>query len=575
MASTTKLADYLFQRLRQLGVSSVHGVPGDTTLPLLDYIEPAGLRWIGGANELNAAYAADGYARIKGLGVIVTTFGVGELSAINGVAGAFVERAAVVHIVGTPSRADQDSRRFVHHSIKPGDFRTFGQIYTHVTIAQTRLWDPQTGTEQIDEVLSQCVRHSRPVYIEFPVDLVSAVVSNDGLKYGIKVPDPEPLVPRDDVVNKILHRMYHSKQPIVLLDGESRAMGILDNVQRLIELTQWPTWTTPFGKGLIDETLPNFHGIYRGKYDDEAARTFIAATDLVLCFGPQFSLTNTYSFSSVPKVEVTICITDTTIQIGNETLRDAPAKYVTSSLIKKLVPSNLMRYDPYPNLPRDSLLDFSEVPDNHLVTHDHLWRIVGSMMRPGDIILGDTGTSGHGVREMALPKHARMFTHATWLCVGYALPAAQGAALAQQESIASSEYFGITDARTIVFIGDGGFQMTLQELATIIRYNLDVIVVLINNQGYATERCLHGRNQAYNEVAPLRYLQAPAFFGAQDGVYTASARTWGELKEILQSPNLNSGQGLKMVELVMGREDAPKGGLQFALRMQKNMEAGL
>ncbi|KAI3327255.1 pyruvate decarboxylase [Xylariaceae sp. AK1471] len=575
MSSTVTLANYLFQRLRQLGVVSVHGVPGDTNLPLLDYVEPSGLRWIGSANELNAAYAADGYARIKGLGVLVTTFGVGELSALNGVAGAYAERAALVHIVGTPTRAQQDSRHFVHHSIKHGDFHTFAQMYSHITIAQARLWDPHTGPEQIDEVLNQCLRYSRPVYIEFPMDLVSALVPGARLDCAIKLAGPEPTVPREDVLEKILRIMYQAKRPIILVDGESRAMGILDNVQHLIELTKWPTWTTPFGKGLLNETLSNVHGIYRGKHDDEAVRSFVAEADLILCFGPQFSSTNTYSFSSVPRAEVTIHFTDTAVQIGNETLRDIPAKYITSRLLQEVDPPKLRRYDPYPTLPRDSLLDFSEAPDDLPIAHDRLWRLVANILRPGDIVLGDTGTSGHGVREMALPAYTRLFTHATWLCVGYALPAAQGAALAQQELIASSQYFGITNARTILFIGDGGFQMTVQELATIIRCSLDIVLVLINNGGYTTERCLHGRKQGYNDIAPLKYLQVPACFGARDDIYTASARTWRELKEILRNSQFNDGQGLRMVELLMDREDAPSGGLQSALRIQKDAETVL
>lgn len=98
MAQTIKIAEYLFTRLHQLGLRSVHGVPGDYNLTLLDYVEPSGLHWVGNCNELNAGYAADGYARIKGIGAIITTFGVGELSAINAIAGAYCERVPLVRL---------------------------------------------------------------------------------------------------------------------------------------------------------------------------------------------------------------------------------------------------------------------------------------------------------------------------------------------------------------------------------------------------------------------------------------------------------------------------------------------
>ncbi|KAI1413512.1 pyruvate decarboxylase [Hypoxylon sp. FL1857] len=573
MAVTVTLARYLLQRLHQLGVDSIFGVPGDTNLSLLDHVEPSGLRWIGSVNELNAAYSADGYARIKGIGALITTFGVGELSAISGIAGAYAERAAVVHIVGSPTKAQQHARQWVHHTIKDGDFETFAEIYSHVTISQARLRNPQICTEQIDDILSQCLHHSRPVYIEFPVDLVSALVPSDRLNYPIKLVVDEPIAPRDEVINEILRRMYLAKQPIVLVDGEIRAMNIIDDVQRMVELTEWPTWTTPFGKGLLNETLPNCHGIYRGKFDSEAVRSFVNEADLIMCFGPHLSATNTYGFSSAPRAEVTIYFTDTIVQIGDEKFPTIPIKLVTSRLLQMIQPSNLKHYNPYPDLPRDSLLPFSGVPDDLPITHDRLWRLAANIIRPGDIILGDTGTSGHGVRTMALPKHTRLFTHVTWLCVGYALPAALGVALAQQELLTSSQYFGMEKAQTTMFIGDGGFQMTVQELATIIRYNLNIVMFVINNDGYTTERCFHGCKQGYNDIAPLRYLLAPAFFGAKDGTYTATAKTWRELKQVLQDDQLNNGQGLRMVEVLMDREDAPHGSLQTALQKQKDEES--
>lgn len=162
MSASINLVEYLFTRLRQLGVSAIHGVPGDYNLELLDYVKPSGLVWVGNANELNAAYAADGYARIKGIGAVVTTFGVGELSAISAIAGSYAEFAPVVHILGTPPRASQDGRLLIRHTFADGEYGRFAQMNSHVTVAQTSLWDPQTSAQQIDTVLQECLLHSRP-----------------------------------------------------------------------------------------------------------------------------------------------------------------------------------------------------------------------------------------------------------------------------------------------------------------------------------------------------------------------------------------------------------------------------
>src|SRR5690242_18940427 len=128
---------------------------GDFNLDLLDYVEPSGLFWVGNANELNAGYAADGYSRIRGIGALVTTFGVGETSAINATSGALAERAPVVHIVRTPDRVTQNGRITVHHTFNDGNFRRFAQMHAHVIVALLSLSDPLTAPQEIDRVLQQ------------------------------------------------------------------------------------------------------------------------------------------------------------------------------------------------------------------------------------------------------------------------------------------------------------------------------------------------------------------------------------------------------------------------------------
>lgn len=570
-----KLAEYLLQRLQQLGVESIHGVPGDYNLSLLDHVEPAGLRWVGNVNELNAAYAADGYARIKGISALITTFGVGELSAINAIAGAYTERAPVVHIVGVPERASHESRLLIHHTLNDGDCQHFAQMHAHVTVAQVRLWDARTSATQIDHVLQQCLLHSRPVYIEIPVDLVAAMVSGEGLQSPLALVEPPFGAREEAVLAQVLDKMRSAKQPLMLIDGEVRAMGIVDEVQRLVDSTRWPTWTTPFGKGLVDETAPNFHGVYQGTFAKARVREFYEAADLVLCFGPHWSSSNTYGYSSIPKSDISILFTDTMVQVRGQKHRDVSVKSMLQRLLQSLEENPLVGpYNgAYPDdLSRDNKLPVPDALETPPLTQDRLWRVLGNILRPGDILLGETGTAGYGVRVMPLPKHARVFTPVTWLSIGYMLPAAQGAALAQRELIASSNYFGLSSARTILIIGDGSFQMTVQELSTIIRHNLDVLVILINNDGYTIERCIHGREQGYNDIGRWRYLLAPALFGAPDSSYLGSARTFGELSRVIADLEARQDTGLAMVELFLHREDAPAGPLRHYLDVQKSEE---
>ncbi|KAL6898473.1 thiamine diphosphate-binding protein [Trichoderma evansii] len=567
-----KLADYLFTRLRQLGVESVHGVPGDFNLTMLDHVEPAGLNWVGNTNELNAAYAADGYSRIKGLGAIVTTFGVGELSAINAIAGAYAEFAPVVHIVGIPARQIQEERTLVHHTLKDGEFKRFSQMHAHVTIAQTRLWDPLTSAEQVDNILAQCLLHCRPVYLELPVDMVDALVSGDRLQTPILIPEPQPTPNLDDVLRKIISKIEAAKQPVIYVDGESRPLRIVEAVQQFVSMTKWPTLTSPFGKGLMDETEPNFIGVYQGKFGAKAVHDFVLETDLALCFGPHYSGTNTYMWNSIPQSKETIEFTTSGIKIGSDFYRDVSPKLVLSRLLEELNTSKIASYSSTLDLPRYQLLAPSSIPADDIIKQDKVWKVLGNLIQPGDIVMGETGTPGFGVREIPMQKHCRVFSHVTWLSIGYMLPAAQGAALAQKELIAALKWHNISTAKTILFIGDGSFQMTVQEMSTMIKHNLDVVIVLINNDGYSIERFIHGRKQGYNDVARWRYIEAPSFFGAPKDTYTASAKTWSELNTILENYKVNNTKGLSMFEVVMEREDAPPGQLQKVLDMQIERE---
>lgn len=186
------LAQYLFTRLSSdLGMRHIHGVPGDYTLTALDFIAPetTDLRWVGNATELYAAYAADGYARAKagissssnpniaaGAGALVTSFGVGELSSLNALAGAYAERVPVVYVVGTPPRAAQAARQCLHHTLGDGDHGVFARVYRAVTVAQAVLDDPAAAPGEIDRVLRACVRESLPVYVALPTDMVGVIV---------------------------------------------------------------------------------------------------------------------------------------------------------------------------------------------------------------------------------------------------------------------------------------------------------------------------------------------------------------------------------------------------------------
>lgn len=576
------LAAYLFTRLHQLGIRSIHGVPGDFNLVALDYISPAGLTWVGNANELNAGYSADGYARIKGISALITAFGVGELSALNAVGGAFAERAAVVHIVGVPSTASQRAGLTMHHSFGDGDFGRYRRVYEGFSCAQVNLTDASTAPEMVDWVLKECLVQSRPVYIELPTDFVQAKVSAERLGQDIRLSLPVP--ENDEVIENaaiedLLRRLYAAKQPLIIVDGFAPRYGISEEADELVRVTGFPTSTTPFGKGIVNETYPNFHGVYAGAAGKQVYMPWVNSCDLIVRIGPLNADTNTYGYTTLTNRNVTVEIGQDSIEICGALYRDLNTKGFLKKLLVRLDTSRLPRLDPYPDL-GNMLQIRDKLPAPHAdaaIDQDTFWLRVSHFFRPGDIVMTETGTPSSGGREFVLPPQTTMINSAIWLSIGHMLGACTGAAIAQAEQIAS----GIrpSSSRTILFEGDGSFQMSAQSVSDMIRNRANVVIFLINNDGYTIERYIHGMKAKHNWVQPWRYLESPWYFGAprDDPDYPVFARrvtTWGELGEVLEDKQLRAGKGFNMVEVVMDVEDAPSSLKNLVLMVQKRNAGG-
>ncbi|KAK4940743.1 hypothetical protein LTR66_014888, partial [Elasticomyces elasticus] len=298
LKSPVDVAEYLFRRLRQAGVQAVHGLPGDYNLVALDYIPRVGLDWVGNCNELNAGYAADGYARIKGISALVTTFGVGELSAINAVAGAYSEFVPIVHIVGTPSTVSQADGMLLHHTLGNGDFQVFANMSRNISCAVAMLKDPAEIATQIDHAIRECWVQSRPVYIALPTDMVQKKVEGERLKTPIDLSIPSNDPEKEDyVVDVVLRYLHAARNPVILVDACAIRHRALDETHALIQKSGLPTFVTPMGKGAVDETLPNYGGVYAGDGSNAGVRERVEESDLILSIGAVKSDFNTAGFT--------------------------------------------------------------------------------------------------------------------------------------------------------------------------------------------------------------------------------------------------------------------------------------
>ena len=466
----------------------------------------------------------------------------------------------------------------MHHSLGDGNFRLFAEMAAKVTVAQSNLTEASTAPTEIDRALRECITQSRPVYIELPTDMVSAKIPASSLSKAIDLsipPNDEGF--EDAEVDLILEKIYASKRPFIIVDGFTSRYGVSSEADELVRVTGFPTATTPFGKGIINETHPNFHGVYAGVAGKQMYMPWAQSCDLVLRLGPLNSDVNTLGFTTIPAPEVTVTFYRNSVEIGGFSNRTYFGNLHIKSLLRKILDrldkSRIPKLDPYPNLgwPSKDLAALSPTDPHSTIDQDTFYQRLSTFFRPGDIILTETGTPSVGGRDFVLAPHTSLINSSLWLSIGYMVGAAQGAALAQRELVASGARI---PGRTILLEGDGSLQMSVQELGTMIRKKLDVTIFVLNNNGYTIERWIHGMHAHYNDVASWRYLEAARFLGAPDGdstykVSTYRAATWGELQAILADEEFQRGKGFNMVEVLMAKEDAPESLKKLVQTVQK------
>jgi len=555
MADETTIVLYLFKRLHQLGIRSVHGLPGDYNLVALDYLSEAGLDWVGNCNELNAGYAADGYARIKGISALITTFGVGELSALAAVAGSYSEHVPVVHIVGVPSTTSQKSGALLHHTLGNGDFSVFANMSRNISQVLININDPGIAAKEIDRALRECYVSARPVYIALPTNMVLRKINAKPLETPIDVSispnDPEV---EADVLETVTEMIYASNDAVILVDACAIRHRVVDEVHDLIDKSNLPAFATPMSKGAIDETHPRFGGVYIGDVSRPDVKKALESADLILSIGALKSDFNSGGFSYHTSAKHTIEFHSDHTRIGHATypgigMKPALQKLLKSLDFKKIRCTNKSAKSEPPELINEEFVK----TDGEAITHSWFWPHIGNWLQENDVVVTETGTANFGIVETRFPKGVTAISQVLWGSIGYSVGACQGAALAVKEMDSSR--------RVILFVGDGSFQLTGNEISTMIRHGLKPIIVVINNDGYSIERMIHGKEAGYNDIQPWKFTKILETFGAKEGEYKNHViKTRSEVDQLFKQGNeFSKANVIQLVELFMPKMDAPRG----------------
>jgi indolepyruvate decarboxylase len=504
--------EYVLRRLKDIGIDAVFGVPGDFAFSVQDAIvKDTGIDWIGCCNELNAGYAADGFARLRGAAALSTTYGVGELSAINAIAGSYAENLPVFHLTGMPAMPVQTAHSLVHHTLGNGEFDLFYQMAAPVVCGRA-IMTPQNVAYETERLIATALYRRKPVYMAFPSDLATQPVVGVAAPLDPPSSDPASLAAAVDAITSAL---ADAGTACILPGMLAARLQLRDALRGFVDASGLPFATMFADKSVLDEHHPSYLGMYDGKLMDEDIRAFVESCDQVVCVGTMMTDFNSGAFTANLDPARTIDIGRNCTRVGAKSFTSVEMRDVLAELSRRVT-----AHTPGSVPPVTGLGDVVGDGDDP-ISAEALYPRWERFFAPGDTIIAETGTASMGLAFARLPAGATFHNQTLWGSIGWATPAAFGAAAARP------------DGRVVLVTGEGSHQLTAQEITQFGRRGLNPIIFVLNNNGYLIERLLCADPDiAYNDVASWDYPALPEALGCT-GWYTARAKTCRELDEAM------------------------------------------
>ncbi len=474
-----KLIELIIQTVKELGINHIFGVPGDYNLKMLDYIDGSSLEWVGCCNELNAGYCADGYARINGYGALLTTHGVGELSAVNAIAGSYAEDIPVIHFVGYPDLSKIQKNMLLHHTIYDKPWTAFQTAYSNITEYSIVLTE-YNYMKELSHSITKLITTKKPVYIGVPTNILELETDDKNTKININKKSKSSYT--DDEFSKIiLDKINNAEKPLFIVGNKIKRFSLKNEMYSILKNTGIPYCTTLISKTIFDNSELNYIGTFVGSLSDENVKKIANDSDCIVNFASYPSDFNTGGFTvKNPGLDNIITIQPDHIRIGKEYYINFDIEKLFNYLI-----SNLLKRTFIQKKISSKILQAT----NQSFTHNTFWEYVCSnLITSNDIVYAEAGTSLFGILSENIPNGAELITQLIWASIGYTLPSALGAS------------FASNNKRTFLFIGDGSIQLTGQEISSISRYQRNIKIFIINNNGYTVERVFYEPNKKYHDI---------------------------------------------------------------------------
>ncbi|KAJ1699031.1 hypothetical protein LUZ63_007543 [Rhynchospora breviuscula] len=555
-ASEATLGCHIARRLIQIGVKDVFSVPRDFNLTLLDHLlsEPE-LNLITCCNELNAGYAADGYARACGVGACVVSFTVGGLSVLNAIAGAYSENLPLICIVSGPNSNDYGSDRVLHHPTGLPDFSQELQCFRTVTCYQVVVHNLYEAHEQIDRAIFMALETSKPVYISISCNLPAfqhPTFSCEPVPFFLnpKMSNQMGLEAAIDVTLTVLNKAV---KPVLVGGPNIRMAKARDAFVELAGASGYPVAVMPSAKGIVPEHLPHFIGTYWGAISTAFCAEIVESADAYVFVGPIFNDYSSAGYSLLLKKEKAIIIQPERVVVGNGASFGCILMKDFLEALAKRIEKNTTAFETYKRVyvPEGQPL---ECEPNKPLRINVLFKHIQSMLSGNNAIIAETGDSWFNCQKLKLPDGCRYEFQMQYGSTGWSVGATLGYAQAA------------TDKRVIACIGDGSFQETAQDIWTMIRYGQNSIIFLINNGGYTIDVEIH--DGPYNVIKDWNYTGfVEALCNNQGKCWTAKVRCEEELKAAIKTATGPKQDCLCFIEVIVHKNDTSKELLEWGSRV--------
>jgi len=543
--SGLSIGQYLIRRLQDYGIRDVFGIPGDYILTFYSMLEHSPINVVGCTREDCAGFAADAYARVNGMGALCVTYCVGGLSACNSIAGAYAEKSPVVLISGAPGMNERTNNPLLHHKVR--DFYTQLEVFEKLCVAGTDLDDANTAFREIDRVLEACARHKRPVYIELPRDMVDVVPEGIYQRRPTEAAtDPLAL---QEAIDEAVTTITAAKKPVIIAGVEIHRFGLQDEVLRLAEGSQIAVAATILGKSVVSEVHPLYIGIYEGAMGRDEITQFVEESDCVILLGTFMTDINLGIYTANLDPGKCIYATSEQLRIRHHHFHDVPLKEFIAGVAARK-PVAAPRILP-PRAPQACVT--TDLKPGAPITITRLMRRLNDALDANTVVIADIGDSLFSASELCVRERTEFISPAYYTSMGFAVPASLGAKVARP------------DLRVVAVVGDGAFQMTGMELATIVRHRFDTVIILLDNKGYGTERFLHPGS--FNDIHPWNYAKLPLVLGGGTGY---EVRTEGEFDAAIKQAWADH-SGPSLIQVHLGEDDCSAALGRLAARLTRRV----